>query len=177
MWSAYRRLSKLICIPQLNILTATPEKKEKRMETSKEGIALIKKFEGCELSSYICSGGVQTIGYGHTKDVKEGDTCTPEEAEEFLKDDLESFEGAVSRLVEVDLTQNQFDALVSWTFNLGWGALSSSTLLKVLNDGNYKGVPEQIKRWNMAGGKVLDGLVRRREAEALLFEGKPWEDV
>ena len=157
MWSAYRRLSKLICIPQLNILTATSEKKEKQMETSKEGIALIKKFEGCELSSYICSGGVQTIGYGHTKDVKDGDTCTPEE--------------------EVDLTQNQFDALVSWTFNLGWGALSSSTLLKVLNDENYKGVPEQIKRWNMAGGKVLDGLVRRREAEALLFEGKPWEDV
>ena len=80
-------------------------------------------------------------------------------------------------MVEVPLEQNQFDALISWTFNLGTGALSSSTLLKVLNDENYGGVPEQIKRWNMAGGKVLDGLVRRREAEALLFEGKPWENV
>tara|TARA_R100001129_G_scaffold171062_1_gene141024 strand:+ start:515 stop:1051 length:537 start_codon:yes stop_codon:yes gene_type:complete len=178
MWTAYRRLNKLLCVPQINILTATPpQKKETQMKTSEEGIALIKKFEGCELSSYVCSGGVHTIGYGHTKDVKEGDTCSSEEAEYYLKDDLESFEGAVSRLVEVKLNQNQFDALVAWTFNLGWGALSSSTLLKVLNDGNYQGVPEQIKRWNMAGGKVLDGLIRRREAEALLFEGKPWEDV
>ena len=147
------------------------------MKTSEEGIALIKKFEGCELSSYICAGGVQTIGYGHTKDVKDGDTCTSEQAEEYLKEDLESFEAAVNRLVEVDLNQSQFDALVSWTFNLGWGALSSSTLLKVLNEDNFAGVPEQIKRWNRAGGKVLDGLIRRREAEALLFEGKAWEDV
>ena len=147
------------------------------MKTSEEGIALIKKFEGCELSSYICAGGNPTIGYGHTKDVKDGDTCTSEQAEEYLKEDLESFEAAVNRLVEVDLNQSQFDALVSWTFNLGWGALSSSTLLKVLNEDNFAGVPEQIKRWNRAGGKVLDGLVRRREAEALLFEGKAWEDV
>lgn len=94
-----------------------------------------------------------------------------------MKEDLESFEAAVNRLVEVDLNQSQFDALVSWTFNLGWGALSSSTLLKVLNEDNFAGVPEQIKRWNRAGGKVLDGLVRRREAEALLFDGKAWEDV
>ena len=94
-----------------------------------------------------------------------------------MKEDLESFEAAVNRLVEVDLNQSQFDSLVSWTFNLGWGALSSSTLLKVLNEDNFAGVPEQIKRWNRAGGKVLDGLVRRREAEALLFEGKAWEDV
>ena len=147
------------------------------MKTSEEGIALIKKFEGCELASYICAGGVPTIGYGHTKDVKDGDTCTSEQAEEYLKEDLESFEAAVNRLVEVDLNQSQFDALVSWTFNLGWGALSSSTLLKVLNEDNFAGVPEQIKRWNRAGGKVLDGLVRRREAEALLFDGKAWEDV
>ncbi len=178
-WRAYRKLKSLFRFtpPQVNIFTALPKIKEKRMKTSKEGIALIKKFEGCRLESYFCSAGVPTIGFGHTKDVQEGDTCTIGEAEDMLREDLEWFEKGVSRMVEVPLEQNQFDALISWTFNLGTGALSSSTLLKVLNDENYGGVPEQIKRWNMAGGKVLDGLVRRREAEALLFEGKPWENV
>ena len=147
------------------------------MRTSEEGVALIKKFEGCELSSYQCSAGVFTIGYGHTLGVQDGDTCTQEEAESMLKDDLGVFEEAVDRLVNVDLEQNQFDSLVAWTFNLGEGNLKESTLLKVLNEGNYSGVPEQIKRWNRAGGEVLDGLIRRREAEALLFEGKPWEHV
>ena len=147
------------------------------MKTSEEGVALIKKFEGCELSSYKCSAGVHTIGYGHTLNVQDGDTCSQEEAEDMLRDDLGVFEEAVSRLVNVDLEQNQFDALVAWTFNLGEGNLGESTLLKVLNKSEYSGVPEQIKRWNRAGGEVLDGLIRRREAEALLFEGKPWEHV
>ena len=75
------------------------------------------------------------------------------------------------------LKQNQFDALVSWTFNLGPSNLKQSTLLRVLNEGEYDQVPAQIKRWNKAGGKVLDGLIRRREAEALLFEGKEWHEV
>ena len=147
------------------------------MKTSEEGIALIKKFEGCELSSYQCSAGVLTIGYGHTLGVQDGDTCTQEEAESMLKDDLGVFEEAVDRLVEGDLEQYQFDSLGAWTFNLGEGNLRESTLLKILNEKNYNGVPEQIKRWNRAGGEVLDGLIRRREAEALLFEGKPWEHV
>ena len=95
----------------------------------------------------------------------------------MLKDDLCVFEEAVDRLVNVDLEQNQFDALVAWTFNLGEGNLRESTLLKVLNEGNYGGVPEQIKRGNRAGGQVLDGLIRRRQAEALLFEGRAWESV
>ena len=106
------------------------------MRTSEEGIALIKKFEGCELSSYECSAGVLTIGYGPTLGVQDGDTCTQEEAEDMLKDDLGVFEEAVDRLVNVDLEQNQFDALVAWTFNLGEGNLRESTLLKVLNEGN-----------------------------------------
>jgi lysozyme len=122
--------------------------------TSSEGVALIKKFEGCELEAYQCSADVWTLGYGHTSGVSEGDTCTAEEAESMLTEDLQKFEGYVNDLVEVDLTQNQFDALVAWTYNLGPGALKEST-----------------------GGKVLDGLVRRREAEALLFKGEPWEDV
>jgi lysozyme len=145
--------------------------------TSSEGVALIKKFEGCELEAYQCSADVWTLGYGHTSGVSEGDTCTAEEAESMLTEDLQKFEGYVNDLVEVDLTQNQFDALVAWTYNLGPGALKESTLLRKLNDGDYKDAPYQIKRWNRAGGKVLDGLVRRREAESLLFKGEPWEDV
>ena len=95
----------------------------------------------------------------------------------LLLEDVEVFEEAINKLVEVPLEQNQFDALVSWTFNLGSTNLKNSTLLKVLNDKDYEGVPAQIKRWNKAGGKVLQGLVRRREAEALLFQGKDWTEV
>ena len=145
--------------------------------TSEEGMALIKKFEGCELEAYQCSANVWTIGYGHTRDISEGDTCTQAEADEMLVDDLQEFEGYVNELVNVDLTQSQFDALVAWTYNLGPGALKESTLLRKLNEGDYKDAPYQIKRWNRAGGKVLDGLVRRREAEALLFQGEAWENV
>ena len=145
--------------------------------TSEEGRALIKKFEGCELEAYQCSANVWTIGYGHTAGVAEGDTCTAEDAEAMLTEDLSEFEGYINDLVTVDLSQNQFDALVAWVYNLGPGALKESTLLRKLNEGDYKDAPYQIKRWNRAGGKVLDGLVRRREAEALLFQGEAWENV
>ena len=104
-------------------------------------------------------------------------TCTQDEANQLLSDDLQEFEGYVERLVECDLEQNQFDALVAWTFNLGPTNLKDSTLLKRLNGGDMADVPHQMKRWNKAAGKVLDGLVRRREAEALLFLGQSWEDV
>jgi len=147
------------------------------MNISEEGKALIKKFEGCELDSYICSGGVWTIGYGHTAGVKQGDKINQDEADHLLTGDLEEFEGYVSNAVEVALDQNQFDALVAWTFNLGPSNLKSSTMLKVLNEENYSKVPSEMKRWNKAGGKVLEGLIRRREAEALLFEGKDWYEV
>ena len=147
------------------------------MEISQEGLSLIKKFEGCELESYKCAAGVWTIGYGSTKGVEEGMEISQERADMLLLEDVEVFEEAVSKLVEVPLEQNQFDALVSWTFNLGSTNLQNSTLLKVLNNEDYEGVPSQIKRWNKAGGKVLQGLVRRREAEALLFEGKDWTEV
>ena len=147
------------------------------MKTSQEGISLIKKFEGCELEAYRCSADVLTIGYGHTQGVNEGDRCTQDEAEELLVKDLEEFEFYVNDIVEQELNQNQFDALVAWTFNLGPTNLRSSTLLKRLNEGDFEDAPRQIRRWNKAAGEVLDGLVRRREAEALLFQGKPWEDV
>tara|TARA_B100000963_G_scaffold251337_1_gene220213 strand:+ start:4589 stop:5020 length:432 start_codon:yes stop_codon:yes gene_type:complete len=142
-----------------------------------EGIALIKKFEGCELEAYQCSAGVWTIGYGHTKDVQKGDTWSQNHAEHMLEVELEEYENYVNEYVNVALSQNQFDALVSWVYNLGPANLKSSTMLKVLNDGKYEEVPAQIKRWNKAGGKVLDGLVRRREAEALLYLGREWYEI
>ena len=132
------------------------------MEISQEGLSLIKKFEGCELEAYKCAAGVWTIGYGSTNNVNEGMEISQERADMLLLEDVEVFEEAVNKLVEVPLEQNQFDALVSWTFNLGSTNLKNSTLLKVLNDKDYEGVPAQIKRWNKAGGKVLQGLVRRR---------------
>jgi lysozyme len=147
------------------------------MKISAEGKALIKKFEGCKLDSYRCSANVATIGYGHTKDVIDGDSCTQDEAGQMLADDLAEFEGYVDKLVTVDLEQNQFDALVAWTFNLGPTNLKSSTMLKELNAGNYAKVPSEMKRWNKAGGKTLDGLIRRREAESLLWAGKEWHEV
>ena len=146
------------------------------MNISQEGLGLIKKFEGCELNSYKCAAGVWTIGYGSTHGIEEGMSISKSRAEELLLEDISEFEDHVMNNVKVSLNQNQFDAMVSWTFNLGAGNLKSSTLLKVLNGNDYEDVPEQIKRWNKAGGKVLEGLIRRREAEALLFAGKEWHN-
>ena len=147
------------------------------MKISQEGLSLIKKFEGCELEAYKCAAGVWTIGYGSTKGVEEGNTITQEEADKLLLDEMEEYEGYINDMVKVDLKQNEFDALVSWVYNLGSSNLSSSTLLQKLNTKEWDDVANQIKRWNKAGGKVLQGLIRRREAEALLFEGKEWHEV
>jgi lysozyme len=118
-----------------------------------------------------------TIGYGHTGGVKETDTITQEEADELLEKDVLKFEEYVEDNVIVELDQSQFDALVAWTFNLGPGNLRESTMLKKLNDSDYASVPSEMKRWNKAGGKTLDGLIRRRNAEALLFQSKEWHQV
>ena len=147
------------------------------LKTSQEGISLIKSFEGCELTAYRCSADVPTIGYGHTAGVSDGDTCTQEEAESMLAEDLVEFEDYVKNYVESELQQNEFDALVAWTYNLGPANLKESTMLKELNSGNFEEVPRQMKRWNRAGGEVLDGLIRRREAESRLFKGEAWEGV
>jgi lysozyme len=147
------------------------------MNISQEGISLIKKFEGCELEAYQCAAGVWTIGYGSTKNVKEGDTLTQKEADNLLLHEMQEYEGYIKELVKVPLKQNQFDALVSWVFNLGPANLKASTMLKFLNAGDYHLIPSQIKRWNKANGKVLEGLIRRREAEALMFEDKDWSAV
>jgi len=147
------------------------------MKISAEGLALIKKFEGLELTAYKCAAGVWTIGYGHTKDVQEGDEWSEAHADHMLEVELEEFEEYINDNVTVALSQNQFDALVSWVYNLGPANLKASTMLKVLNSGDYEGVPAQIQRWNKAGGKVLEGLIRRRKAEALLFVGREWNEV
>ena len=147
------------------------------LKTSQEGISLIKSFEGCELTAYRCSADVPTIGYGHTVGVSDGDTCTQEEAETMLAEDLVEFEDYVKNYVESELQQNEFDALVAWTYNLGPANLKESTMLKELNSGNFEEVPRQMKRWNRAGGEVLDGLIRRREAESRLVKGEAWEGV
>lgn len=147
------------------------------MITSEEGKSLLKKFEGCELEAYQCSANVWTIGYGHTAGVNEGDSIDQEAADALLKTDLEEFEGYVNDAVKVPLTQNQFDALVCWTYNLGVGNLNSSTMLKVLNDGDYDKVPGEMARWNKANGEVLAGLERRRKAEGLLWSGGEWYEI
>ena len=144
------------------------------MNISKEVLSLIKKFEGCELEAYLCPAGVWTIGYGHTKDVKEGDKINKEEADYLLQEEMIEYESYINDFVEVPLNQNQFDALCSWVYNLGPTNLKNSTMLRVLNEEKYADVPQEIKRWNKAGGEVLDGLIKRREAEAKMFLGEEW---
>ena len=143
------------------------------MQISKAGLDLIKQFEGLYLKAYRCPAGVPTIGYGHTAGVAMGQTITQQQADDYLRRDVRMFERAVERLVKVPLTQGQFDALVSFAFNLGEGALAQSTLLRLLNAGDYAGAAAQFDRWNKSGGRVLPGLVRRRAAERALFEARP----
>ncbi len=147
------------------------------MQTSDEGIALIKGFEGCRLTAYPdpgTGGTPWTIGYGWTlpvdgKPVRPGMTIDQATADRLLKTGLVSYESDVLKIVKVKLTQGQFDALVSLAYNIGSRALSTSTLLKKLNAGDIKGAADEFLRWNKAGGKVLNGLTRRREAERALF--------
>ena len=139
------------------------------MKLGERGTEILKYFDGWKLTAYQDSVGVWTIGYGHTKGVYNGMTITQEEAEQMLLTELEEYEGYIENMVTVPLTQNQFDALVVWIYNLGPTNFKNSTLLKELNAGNYNAAGQEITRWNKAGGKVLAGLVKRREAEAELF--------
>ena len=141
------------------------------MITSPAGLALIKRFEGLRLEAYQDQVGVWTIGYGSTRGVKAGDKITEGEAVARLVDDLQGAEAGVRRLVTVTLTQNKFDALVSFVFNLGAPALASSQLLRLLNSGKASLAAEEFLRWMHAGGAIVDGLVRRRKAERAMFLG------
>lgn len=140
---------------------------------TQDGLDLIKRFEGFSPTVYICPAGYPTIGYGHLVREHELDRyeqdITEQEAEDLLRRDVQVAERAVLRLIDVPLTDGQYDALVSFTFNLGAGALQRSTLRRKVNREEHADVPAQLMRWVWAGGKRLRGLARRREAEASLY--------
>lgn len=147
------------------------------MKANAAAIALIEEYEGFRPRWYRDPAGVWTIGYGHTdaaghpRHVDNPDLAiTKADARTILERDLPRYEAYVTRLVKVPMNENQFGALVSFTYNLGAGSLASSTLLRKLNAGDYAGAAAEFPRWNKAGGKVLNGLVRRRAAERALFE-------
>jgi lysozyme len=133
------------------------------------GLALVQASEGFRATAYQDGAGIWTIAFGHTAGVNEGDTCTMTQAEQWLGEDLQEAERAVSRLVTVPLTDNQFAALVDFAFNEGQGRLQGSTLLWKLNAGLYDAVPDQLRRYVFAGGKPEGGRVTRRAAEAALW--------
>lgn len=144
------------------------------MDISQRGLDLIKDFEGLELEAYQDIVGIWTIGYGHTSmagppEVVPGMEITEAEAEDILRRDLGQYEDAVERAVKVDITQNMFDALTSITYNIGVNGMKNSTFIKRLNNKDYEGAAEAMQWWNKAGGKVVNGLKRRRAAEAALF--------
>jgi lysozyme len=140
------------------------------MKISDQGIELIQRFEGCRLGAYKDAVGVPTIGYGHTHDVKMGDYITQEEAEELLHKDIAQFEECVNKMFAgVTLVQTQFDALVSFAFNLGCGALRNSTLRRKIEAHKWHEAADEFSRWCHAGHRKLKGLVRRRAAEKELF--------
>ncbi len=140
------------------------------MRTSEEGVNLIKSFEGFSHRAYKCPAGVWTVGYGSTgPHVKSNTLVTTAEATELLKKDLEKFEKCINGAVKVGLLQCQFDALVSFVYNVGPGSFLTSTLLKYLNQGNMLEASNQFLRWTLAGGKRLPGLLTRRTKERALF--------
>lgn len=147
------------------------------MQTSDNGLALIKQSEGFRDKAYpdpATGGKPYTIGNGTTvypsgMPVKLGDKVTEQQADSYLRNDVKKFESAVSNAVKVKLTQGQFDALVSFTYNVGPANMGSSTLIKKLNAGDVKGAADELLRWNKAAGKVMAGLTTRRAAERALF--------
>lgn len=144
------------------------------LSVSPAGLALIARYEGFSADWYACPAGKQTIGYGHVyRDGDDFDTPISHEfATALLRRDASAAERSVSQLVRVPLTQNQFDALVSLVFNIGAGNFSTSTLLHVLDRGDYQAAADQFLVWRKAGGKVLHGLEQRRQAERAMFLGE-----
>ena len=145
------------------------------MKVSSKGLELIKEFEGFSSVAYLCSAKKATIGYGNTfwedgTPVKIGDQISKERAETLLKHVVDNFSVAVEVDIKIEVTQNQFDAMVSLAYNIGLGAFKNSTLLRQLNRGNFVGASQEFLRWDKSNGKPLPGLTRRREREKLLFE-------
>jgi len=140
--------------------------------TNKNGLLLIKSFEGLRLRAYRDAVGIWTIGFGTTRGVQPGMSITEDRAIEFLQEDLARFEKSINDSVRASINDNQFSALASFTYNVGPGAFRSSTLLRKLNAGDVRGAADEFPRWNRAGGRALAGLTRRRNAERLLFLGE-----
>lgn len=143
-------------------------------QVNKEGLELIKEFEGFRTNAYLCPAKVWTIGYGNTfygdgRKVKQGDRITEAEAERLLKITVESFAEQISKVITVPVTDNQFSALVSLAYNIGVGAFARSTLLRLLNQKHYAQSADQFMVWTKAGGRTLEGLRRRRSRERALF--------
>jgi lysozyme len=135
-----------------------------------KNIEMIKKHEGLRLDAYLPTpNDVWTIGYGHTKTAKQGMKISEAKAEELLRADIAWVEASIAKNVKVPLTQNQYDALASLIYNIGGTAFAKSTLLKMLNAGDYHGAANQFLRWDKQKGKTLRGLTRRREEERMLF--------
>lgn len=139
------------------------------MKISAAGLELLKVHEGLRLKAYLDTGGVPTIGYGHTRGVKVGDTCAKEQALTWLAEDVSDAERDVNLYVHVPLKQNQFDALVSFVYNIGGARFATSTLLRKLNDGDYVGAAGQFVRWVYDNGRIINGLALRRADECELF--------
>lgn len=133
------------------------------------GVALIKEFEGCKLAAYQDQRGIWTIGYGHMLNVKEGDTCTQTQADSWLLDDTHWAALEVIKTVDVAITQNQFDALVSIVFNIGSGNWVASTLRRLTNAGRFAEAAQEFLKWDHVNGTPDAGLLRRRQAEQTLF--------
>lgn len=141
------------------------------MKTSQKGLDLIKFFEGLRLNAYLCPAGKRTIGYGHLMKITDEPQITEQEAENILKKDLEYFETEIMKMVKVPLSQNQFDAIVSFTFNLGVGSLGSSTLLQKINNKLFLDCPVELVKWSFIGKERSAGLLKRRLIESCLFLG------
>lgn len=140
------------------------------MDYSKAGLQLTERFEGCRLTAYQDQVGIWTIGYGHTHGVTPGQTITQDEAEAYLAADIAWAVAFVNRSVKIQLTQGEFDALVDFTFNLGSGNFQASTLLRLVNQGQFAAAAGQFERWDRAGGVEVAGLLRRRQAEETEFK-------
>jgi lysozyme len=161
-------------VDKINAFIESFKPVDSTMKLNQAGIDLIAGFEGYRSTAYLDSAGIWTIGFGATfypngVKVKKGDTCTVEQAKQYKAHDLKRFEKCVNDVVKVKINQNQYNALVSLTYNIGESAFKNSTLARKLNSGDYQGAADQFLAWNKAGGKVVQGLVNRRTAERKLF--------
>jgi lysozyme len=148
------------------------------MNASPAASEIIRHFEGCRLTAYpdpATNAAPFTIGYGCTFGVKQGDTITQDMADLMLLRDIKRFEGSLNSYIKADVTQCQFDALISLVFNIGMGNFASSTLLKMINAGSADAAASQFLRWNKAAGREMPGLTKRRTAESLLYQGLDWK--